>query len=51
MEVSATAKYIRTSPRKVKLIADAVRGRAVPEVLAALGLMPQIAAHEVAKVI
>ena len=51
MEVRATAKYIRTSPRKVKLVADAVRGRPVPEALAALGLMPQIAAYEVAKVV
>lgn len=51
MEVRATAKYIRMSPRKVKLIADAVRGRPVPDVLAALGVMPQSAAFAVAKVV
>jgi len=51
MEVRATAKYIRMSPRKVKLIADAVRGRPVPEVLAALAMMPQSAAFAVAKAV
>jgi large subunit ribosomal protein L22 len=51
MEVRAVAKYIRTSPRKVRLVVDLVRGRPVVEALALLRFMPQAAAQDVAKVV
>ncbi|MDP3047198.1 MAG: 50S ribosomal protein L22 [Chloroflexota bacterium] len=51
MEVKAVAKYIRTSPRKVRLVVDLVRGRPVVEALALLRFMPQAAAQDVAKVV
>lgn len=51
MEVRATAKYIRTPPRKMRLIADAVRGMKVDLALATLRFMPSPAAKAVAKVI
>src|SRR3972149_5999357 len=51
MEVSATTKYIHMSQRKVKLVADAVRGMPVQAALNALRLMPQRAAIAVAKTI
>jgi large subunit ribosomal protein L22 len=45
------AKNIRRSPRKVRLVADAVRGRSVNEALALLSFMPQGAARDVYKVV
>jgi large subunit ribosomal protein L22 len=50
-EVRAVARNVRRSPRKVRLVADAVRGRSVPEALAILQFMPNYAARDVAKVI
>jgi large subunit ribosomal protein L22 len=41
MESSAVAKYIRVSPRKVRLIMDEIRGRKVEEALNMLTFMPQ----------
>ena len=51
MEVSATGKYIRISPRKVRLVTDTVRGKPVNEALAALRFLPQRGAKLVAKVV
>ena len=51
MEVRAVAKYIHTSPRKVRLVVDLVRGRPVNEALSLLRFMPQSAAQDVAKVV
>jgi len=36
MEARATAKYIRISPRKARLVADLVRGKSVSEALSIL---------------
>jgi large subunit ribosomal protein L22 len=47
MEVSATSKFIRVSPRKVRLVVDAIRGKKAEEALAMLTLMPQAAAKPV----
>lgn len=47
MEVRATSKYIRMSPRKVRLVVDSVRGKPVGEALSTLKLMPQAAAKPV----
>jgi len=51
MEVKATAKMIRRSPRKVRLVLDVVRGKPVREALAILRFMPNAAAREVASVV
>ena len=51
MEVSATAKYLRTSPRKLRPIVDTVRGKKVDEALVILRFLPSPAARTVAKVV
>ena len=47
----AVAKYIRMSPRKVRLVTDLVRGRTVPEALVMLRFLPKAAARPVEKAI
>ncbi len=49
MEYSATAKYVRMSPRKVRLVARAIAGKNVNTALAALGLMSKFAAEPLGK--
>ena len=51
MRVSATAKYIRRSTRKTRLVTQAIVGRPVEEATALLQFMPQGAARDVAKVL
>ncbi len=51
MRVSATAKYIRRSTRKTRLVTQAIVGKPVEEAAAMLQFMPQGAAKEVAKVL
>jgi large subunit ribosomal protein L22 len=51
IEVRATAKYVRMSPRKVRLVVDAVRGKRVNEALTTLRYSTKAAARPVAKVI
>ena len=51
MRVSATAKYIRISPRKVRLITDLIAGKPVEEAAAILRFLPNAAAKDVAKVL
>ena len=51
MRVSATAKYIRHSTRKARLVTQAIKGRSVAEASAMLRFMPQAAAKDVAKVL
>ena len=51
MEVKASARQIRVSPRKVRLTLDAIRGRKVDEALAVLRFLPQPVARTVAKVV
>ena len=51
MRVSATAKYLRCSTRKARLIVQAIKGRSVEEAAAALRFMPQHAAKDVARVL
>jgi len=51
MRVTATAKYVRISPRKVRLVADVIVGRPVEEAAAILRFMPNAAARDVAKVL
>ena len=51
MRVQATAKYIRRSTRKTRLVTAAIIGRPVEEADAILRFMPQGAARDVAKVL
>lgn len=51
MEVKATARYIRTSPRKLRPVVDTVRGKKVDEALVILRFLPSPSARTVAKVV
>ena len=51
MRVSATAKYLRRSTRKTRLVTQAIVGRPVQEAAAILRFMPQGAARDVAMVL
>ena len=51
MRVSATAKYLRASTRKTRLVTQAIRGKRVEEATALLQFMPQKAAADVARVL
>ena len=51
MEAKAIAKYIRMSPRKVRLVADLVRGKQVEEAINMLHFTPKRAALPVEKVV
>ena len=51
MRVSATAKYIRRSTRKTRLVTQAIVGKKVDDAAAILRFMPQGAAKDVAKVL
>ena len=51
MEATATAKFVRMGPRKVRFVLDTVRGKYAPEALAQLQFTPNYAAAEIAKVI
>lgn len=51
MRVAATAKNIRVSPRKVRLILDQVKGKRVGEALIMLRYLPSPTARTVAKVV
>ncbi len=51
MRVSATAKYLRGSTRKARLVTQAIRGKRVEDAAALLRFMPQHAARDVALVL
>ena len=51
MRVSATAKYLRASTRKTRLVAAAIKGKPVDEAAALLRFMPQKAAADIARVL
>ena len=51
MEVVATAKWIRTTARKARLVTATVEGLPVAEALVILRFTPRAAAHDVANVI
>ena len=51
MEVQAQARWVRSTPRKVRFVADTLRGLPVAEALAACQFNPRSAARDVAKVI
>jgi large subunit ribosomal protein L22 len=51
IEVRAVAKYVHMSPRKVKLVADLVRGMGVGDALTMLKFSTKAAARPISKVI
>ena len=50
-EAKATAKTVRVSSRKAKLVLDLIRGKDVEEAAAILKFLPNKAAYETAKVL
>src|SRR5213594_1304047 len=50
-EVRAEAKWVRTSARKARLVAEHIRGRTVPEARTVLAFTPRAAARELEKVL
>ena len=51
MQVSATAKYLRGSTRKARLVVATIKGKPVEEAAALLRFMPQHAAKDIAAVL
>ena len=51
MRTVATARFVRVSARKARLVLDQIRGRSVGEALATLQYTPRIAARLVEKVL
>jgi large subunit ribosomal protein L22 len=50
-EARAVAKYVRTSPRKARLVIDAIKGMRVSEAMATLRFVPNHAAELISKVL
>ena len=50
-EVHAQAKWVRTSPRKARLVVEHIRGRTVPEARTVLAFTTRAAARDVEKVL
>ena len=51
MEIRATAKGVKVSPQKARLIVDVVRGKKATEALAILNFMPSPTARIVSRVV
>jgi len=51
MEVKATSKFVKRSPRKVRMVLDAVRGKTVEEAIAILRFLPHGGSKEVLAVV
>lgn len=51
MEVRAIARHIRMSPRKVRLVGNAIKGKSVREAMAVLMLIPNKAGDLIAKAV
>ncbi|MGK2954501.1 MAG: 50S ribosomal protein L22 [Solirubrobacterales bacterium] len=49
--VHATAKYVRVSPRKVRLVADQIRGKHIDDARSLLQFSPRSAAQDISKVV
>ena len=50
-EARAVAKYVRTSPRKARLVIDAIKGKRVSDAIAMLRFIPNHAAELISKVL
>ena len=51
MEARAIAKHIRIAPRKIRIVADLVRGKKVSEAFAILKFTPKVGSRVVEKVL
>ena len=51
MEARAIAKHVRIAPRKIRIVADLVRGKNVSEAMAILKFTPKVGSKVVEKVI
>ena len=51
MEAKAVARYVRTSPRKARQVADSIRGKEAGDALNTLALTPRKAARLIEKVL
>lgn len=51
MEVRASVSGIRVSPRKARLVLDAIRGKRVADAIAITRFLPQKTAHDVGKLL
>lgn len=51
IEATARARYLRTSGRKARIVADLVRGKRVDEAIALLSFIPKKAAEPIKKVV
>lgn len=51
MESKAVAKFVRMSPRKVRQVADLIRGKKVDEALAILKFTPKASTEPLTKVV
>jgi len=51
MECTATARYIRMSPRKARMVVDTIRGKSVSEALATLDYTKRAAGKAVRKIL
>ncbi len=51
MEAGATLRYLRMAPRKVRLVADLVRGKSVEDALKTLRFTPKVASRPMKKLI
>jgi large subunit ribosomal protein L22 len=51
MEAKAIGRYLRTSPRKARQVADVIRGRAAGDALNVLALTPRKAARMIEKIL
>ena len=49
MEAKAIARYIRIAPRKVRIVADLIRGKSIAEAFAILQHTPKVASEVVEK--
>ena len=51
LEATAKARYLRTSGRKARIVADLIRGKKVDEAIAILSYVPKRAAEPIKKVV
>jgi large subunit ribosomal protein L22 len=51
MQAHARVRYLRMSPRKMRRVADLIKGKPVQEALNILNFTPQLAAHHLAKTV
>ncbi len=51
LEARAINRYVNSSPRKMRLVADLIRGRSIPDALAILHFLPKHASKVAEKVV